>query len=177
MSIVEGFDAGLAGLTPWPVTYRPVLRSDNPFESSVVGGRSFAELNVSKREKLAAITDSPIGREYHRAYYYDYKGRVIQTVQCDAAGNIHRTSSKYDLAGNLLAQRESYRHGAKTDVLNRTFTYDSRHRLLKETARFNNGEQAVVNHTYDNLGQLTGKTYGKGLHAIHETMDYNLQGG
>ena len=38
MSIVEGLDAGLAGLTPWPVTCRPVLRSDNPFESSVVGG-------------------------------------------------------------------------------------------------------------------------------------------
>ena len=38
------------------------------------------------------------------------------------------------------------------------------------------GEQAVVNHTYDDLGQLTGKTYGTGVYAIHETMDYNMQG-
>ena len=31
-------------------------------------------------------------------------------------------------------------------------------------------------YTYDDLGQLIGKTYGTGAHAIHETMDYNMQG-
>ena len=34
----------------------------------------------------------------------------------------------------------------------------------------------MVAYTYDDLGQLTGKTYGTGAHAIHETMDYNMQG-
>ena len=48
--------------------------------------------------------------------------------------------------------------------------------MTKETAQFNGGEQAVVSYTYDDLGQLTGKTYGTGEHAIHETMDYNMQG-
>lgn len=127
-------------------------------------------------EKLAAITDSSIGGEYHRAYYYDYKGREIQRVECDFEGNILRTTSRYDLIGNLLAQRESYTHGGTTDVLDRTFEYDSRSRMTKETAQFNNGEQAVVAYTYDELGQLSGKTYGTGAHAIHETMDYNMQG-
>ena len=61
-------------------------------------------------EKLTAITDSSIGGEYHRAYYYDYKGREIQRVECDFEGNILRTTSRYDLIGNLLAQRESYTH-------------------------------------------------------------------
>ena len=127
-------------------------------------------------EKLTAITDSSIGGEYHRAFYYDYKGREIQRVECDFEGNILRTTSRYDLIGNLLAQRESYTHGGKTDVLDRTFEYDSRSRMTKETAQFNDGEQAVVAYTYDDLGQLTGKTYGTGAHAIHETMDYNMQG-
>ena len=127
-------------------------------------------------EKLAAITDSSIGGEYHRAFYYDYKGREIQRVECDFEGNILRTTSRYDLIGNLLAQRESYTHGGTTDVLDRTFEYDSRNRMTKETAQFNDGEQAVVAYTYDDLGQLTGKTYGTGAHAIHETMDYNMQG-
>ena len=126
--------------------------------------------------KLTAITDSSIGGEYHRAYYYDYKGREIQRVECDSEGNILRTTSRYDLIGNLLAQRESYTHGGTTDVLDRTFEYDSRNRMTKETAQFNNGEQAVVAYTYDELGQLSGKTYGTGAHAIHETMDYNMQG-
>ena len=127
-------------------------------------------------KKLTAITDSSIGGEYHRAYYYDYKGREIQRVECDSEGNILRTTSRYDLIGNLLAQRESYTHGGTTDVLDRTFEYDSRNRMTKETAQFNNGEQAVVAYTYDELGQLSGKTYGTGAHAIHETMDYNMQG-
>ena len=127
-------------------------------------------------KKLTAITDSSIGGEYHRAYYYDYKGREIQRVECDSEGNILRTTSRYDLIGNLLAQRESYTHGGTTDVLDRTFEYDSRNRMTKETAQFNNGEQAVVAYTYDDLGQLIGKTYGTGAHAIHETMDYNMQG-
>lgn len=127
-------------------------------------------------EKLAAITDSSIGGEYHRAFYYDYKGREIQRVECDFEGNILRTTSRYDLIGNLLAQRESYTHGGKTDVLDRTFEYDSRSRMTEETAQFNDGEQAVVSYTYDELGQLTGKTYGTGAHAIHETMEYNIQG-
>ena len=125
---------------------------------------------------MTAITDSSIGGEYHRAYYYDYKGREIQRVECDFEGNILRTTSRYDLIGNLLAQRESYTHGGTTDVLDRTFEYDSRSRMTKETAQFNDGEQAVVAYTYDDLGQLTGKTYGTGAHAIHETMDYNMQG-
>lgn len=120
-------------------------------------------------EKLTAITDSSIGGEYHRAYYYDYKGREIQRVECDFEGNILRTTSRYDLIGNLLAQRESYTHGGTTDVLDRTFEYDSRSRMT-------NGEQAVVAYTYDELGQLSGKMYGTGAHAIHETMDYNMQG-
>ena len=127
-------------------------------------------------EKLTAITDSSIGGEYHRAYYYDYKGREIQRVECDFEGNILRTTSRYDLIGNLLAQRESYTHGGTTDVLDRAFKYDSRNRMTKETAQFNDGEQAVVAYTYDDLGQLIGKTYGTGAHAIHETMDYNMQG-
>ena len=127
-------------------------------------------------EKLAAITDSSIGGEYYRAFYYDYKGREIQRVECDFEGNILRTTSRYDLIGNMLAQRESYTRGSKTDVLDRTFEYDSRSRMTKETARFNGGEQAIVNYTYDELGQLSGKTYGTGQHAIHETMDYNMQG-
>ena len=127
-------------------------------------------------EKLTAITDSSIGGEYHRAFYYDYKGCEIQRVECDFEGNILRTTSRYDLIGNLLAQRESYTHGGTTDVLDRTFEYDSHSRMTKETAQFNDGEQAVVAYTYDDLGQLTGKTYGTGAHAIHETMDYNMQG-
>ena len=127
-------------------------------------------------EKLAVLTDGGIGGSHERAFYYDYRGREIQRVEKDTQGGVLRTTSRYDLIGNMLAQRESYTRGSKTDVLDRTFEYDSRSRMTKETAQFNGGEQAVVAYAYDELGQLTGKTYGTGQHAIHEAMDYNMQG-
>ena len=128
-------------------------------------------------EKLAVLDHYSCAETYyHRAYYYDDKGRVIQLVQKSADGGILRVTNKYDFTGNLIAQRESHESGDTTNNLYRYFVFDSRGRLTKETAQFNDGEQAVVAYTYDDLGQLTGKTYGTGAHAIHETMDYNMQG-
>jgi RHS repeat-associated protein len=128
-------------------------------------------------EKLAVLDHYSCAETYyHRAYYYDDKGRVIQLVQKSADGGILRVTNKYDFTGNLIAQRESHESGDTTNNLYRYFVFDSRGRLTKETAQFNDGEQAVVAYTYDDLGQLTGKTYGTGAHAIHETMDYNIQG-
>ena len=128
-------------------------------------------------EKLAVLDHYSCAETYyHRAYYYDDKGRVIQLVQKSADGGILRVTNKYDFTGNLIAQRESHESGDTTNNLYRYFVFDSRGRLTKETAQFNDGEQAVVAYTYDDLGQLIGKTYGTGAHAIHETMDYNMQG-
>ena len=125
-------------------------------------------------EKLALLGDGGVLDYYERAFYYDYKGRVIQTVQTWIG--VHRTTNKYDFVGNLIAQQESYAKDGVTDMLDRTFTYDSRNRLLRETAQVNEGEQAVVNYAYDELGRLSEKTYGTGEHSIREKMNYNIQG-
>ena len=89
-----------------------------------------------------------------------------------------RTTDRYDLLGNLLSRRESYTQNGQTDIVDRTYTYDSRSRMTKETAQLNGqkGELAVVNYSYNDLGQLIGKTYGTGSYAIHEKIAYNLQG-
>ena len=127
-------------------------------------------------EKLAVLANDTITGYHQRAYYYDYKGRLIQTVERDTEDGILCTSQRYDFVGNLLAQRESYTRAGKTDDIDRTFTYDDRSRLLRETTQVNGGELAVVAYSYDAVGQLSGKTYGTGTHAIHETMEYNIQG-
>lgn len=129
------------------------------------GGVSLRDVSVCGLpvgEKLAVLSDDGVSGYHERAFYYDYRGREIQRVEKAARGGVLRTTSRYDLAGNVLAQRESYIHDGTTDELNRTFEYDSRNRMTKETAQFNGGEQAVVSYTYDDLGQLTGKTYGTG---------------
>ena len=127
-------------------------------------------------EKLAVLANDTITGYHQRAYYYDYKGRLIQTVERDTEDGILCTSQRYDFVGNLIAQRESYTRAGKTDDIDRTFTYDDRSRLLRETTQVNGGELAVVAYSYDAVGQLSGKTYGTGTHAIHETMEYNIQG-
>lgn len=129
-------------------------------------------------ERLGVITPTSLNTNYlDRVFYYDYLGRIIQTVETDKTdGNIHRTTSKYDFIGNLIAQCESYTHDGTTDNITRTYTYDLRNRLTRETAQLNDGQTATTSYTYDGLGRLETKKYGEGANAINETYTYNIQG-
>ncbi|MDL2320477.1 DUF6443 domain-containing protein, partial [Alistipes sp. OttesenSCG-928-B03] len=113
-----------------------------------------------------------------RAYYYDSKGRVVQTVEKNHLGGISRYSTKYDFIGNILAQHESHERAndAAPDIIERRFAYDHRSRLLADSTRLNGGDWAVVDYHYTDLGQLAGKTYGSGANAVTDTMTYNIQG-
>ena len=114
-----------------------------------------------------------------RAYYHDYKGQVIQTVEKNHLGGISRVSLKYDFTGNILTLHESHQKaaGATADVLLKTCTYDPRGRLLSDSTRLNNtGNWAVVTYDHDKLGKLRGKTYGSGTKAVTEKLEYNIQG-
>ena len=122
-------------------------------------------------EKLAVLANDTITGYHQRAYYYDYKGRLIQTVERDTEDGILRTSQRYDFVGNLIVQRESYTRAGKTDDIDRTFTYDDRGRLLSETTQVNGGELAVVDYEYDELGRLSGRMLG----TVEEQSDYDIR--
>ena len=122
-------------------------------------------------EKLAVLANDTITGYHQRACYYDYKGRVIQTVERDTEDGILCTSKRYDFVGNLIVQRESYTRAGKTDDIDRTFTYDDRGRLLSETTQVNGGELAVVDYEYDELGRLSGRMLG----TVEEQSDYDIR--
>ena len=126
-------------------------------------------------EKLAVLENDTISGYHQRAYYYDYKGRVIQTVERDAEDGILCTSQRYDFVGNVIAQRESYTRGSTTDRIDRTFSYDDRSRLLSETSQVNGGELAVVGYEYDELGRLAARRLGEGQSAIAEQSEYDIR--
>lgn len=126
-------------------------------------------------EKLAVLANDTITGYHQRAYYYDYKGRLIQTVERDTEDGILCTSKRYDFVGNLIAQRESYTRAGKTDDIDRTFTYDDRGRLLSETTQVNGGEEAVVYYEYDELGRLAARRLGEGTSAIAEQSEYDIR--
>ena len=77
--------------------------------------------------------------------------------------------------GNLITQRESYTCAGKTDDIDRTFTYDDRSRLLGETTMVNDGEKAVVDYEYDELGRLAARRLGEGASAIAEQSEYDIR--
>ena len=126
-------------------------------------------------EKLAVLANDTITGYHQRACYYDYKGRLIQTVERDTEDGILCTSQRYDFVGNLIVQRESYTRAGKTDDIDRTFTYDDRGRLLSETTQVNGGEEAVVYYEYDELGRLAARRLGEGTSAIAEQSEYDIR--
>ena len=110
-----------------------------------------------------------------RAFYYDYKGRIIQTVEKNLNGGIDRTSFKYNFVGNILARQERVTptSGGTETVKNTLYTYDQRGRLLTETTTLDGTAQGTASYAYDDLGKLITRTGGNGM-VEHTT--YNLQG-
>lgn len=122
-------------------------------------------------EKLGLLADDGIIPEYiERAFFYDDKGRPVQSTEIDAEGRVLRISTKYDFTGTPIRQQESYDY----DILDKSFVYDQRGRLLTETSQINGGARAVISYTYDEVGRLSGKTYGSEPGSIRETMDYDI---
>ncbi|MCC8173572.1 MAG: RHS repeat-associated core domain-containing protein [Odoribacter sp.] len=107
-------------------------------------------------------------------YYYDDKMRLIQVVANNHMGGISRTSMAYDFTGNLVKVKERHtRLGGAEDVLETTFTYDSRGRLLSEKAVLNNAGTMEVAYTYDPHDRILTKTYGNNDYT--ETFSYNIR--
>lgn len=138
--------------------------------ANVVGeqDRDQRTMSLKTHEKVAVLGNGAAGKFVERVFYYDYRGRLIQTVEKNHLGGISRYSTKYDFAGNVLKNHEEHTavmpagdsgSGVAPDQKLTEFTYDHRSRLLTEKTTLNDSEPTTVNYTYDPLGQLVGKTY------------------
>lgn len=132
-------------------------------------------------EKQLIVQDSMLLAEFpeyvERAYYYDYRGRVIQRVEKTHLGSILRTSYKYDFVGNTLVSDEQHTKADEfDDGIRISYVYDSRNRITQESAEMRNGASSLVTCEYDDLGRLSRKTYYIDDRAVTETYDYNMQG-
>ncbi|MDR1348119.1 MAG: DUF6443 domain-containing protein, partial [Prevotellaceae bacterium] len=185
MSIAECLDAcspafgiyeGIPGGIQTAVWKNPSSLAFEP----VAGVCTNSDLDTVKVRHLKAyeivkiLADSTAGF-VERAFYYDSKSRIIQTVERNHLGYISRYSTKYNFVGNILAQHESHKTGSSApDTKLTAFTYDQRGRLLTEAATVNGSDTAKVNYGYNELGQQTAKIYGDNL--IADSVKYNIQG-
>jgi len=90
-----------------------------------------------------------------RAFYYDYRGRIIQTVEKTHIGTLFRRSVKYDFCGNPLIVREEHQLDDTTDVAIYRYSYDSRGRLEESFTELNGTRYAGVSRRYDELGRIS----------------------
>ena len=115
----------------------------------------------------------------YASMYYDSLGRVVQKVEMLPAGTL-RTSSAFDRQGNILREKASFAADSLSHVLERTFTYDSRGRLLEECAYLDGARMSSVESAYDGLGRVIGLSYREDIeeneYTVHNDLSYNLQG-
>lgn len=118
-------------------------------------------------------SDGATGRYAQKAHYYDILGNCIQTVTLYPDGAVLRESAKFDLRGNVTAFCSAHTFGGTTSIVVTTNTYDNRGRLTGSSSAINGTSVSSVGQSYDDLGILSGSTYGNG---VSESKSYNIRG-
>ena len=145
------------------------------------GNRWLSALNLLTGSISAVITPDgvPANKFKYTALFYDEYGRVVQTISRYEDGGRIRTASAFDFTGNQTLSREVVSMSGACDTVERIDTYDLWSRIKRTTTSlFANSGVTVSNtvgYTYDNVGRLTGITYGTGANAINESLDYNVR--
>lgn len=108
--------------------------------------------------------------------YYDSFGRLILTISDSYPNTAYKnyTSFRYDFSGNVIESQEVCQTGPQTfDVATQNTVYDTRGRILSQSNNLNGSTAVGRQYTYDELGHLTGKTYGNNV--CTETLEYNIR--
>ena len=108
-----------------------------------------------------------------RAYYYDKRDRVIQTVTQYPDGILCRTSVKYDYAGNPLITLEKYTYNNKSLTIRTERTFDKRSRQLTEQTIIDDQVVSNAEFVYDELGRMQRLELND---KVSINTSYNLQG-
>ena len=152
------------------------------------GGLEFVQENgfpgqdtIRTRGLATALRQTVLGEGgyYYASMYYDSLGRVVQKVEMLPSGTL-RTSSVFDRQGNILREKATFAADSLSHALERTFSYDSRGRLLEECAYLDGARMSSVESAYDGLGRVIGLSYREDIeeneYTVHNDLSYNLQG-
>ena len=107
-------------------------------------------LTWEKLADLATVTSGTV-QYVQRSYYYDKRGRTRQQAVTGPLASTLRTSLCYDYVGNETERTVTGTLGT-TATVQRTATFDTRNRLLTESASLGSSS-TMVKHGYDALGR------------------------
>lgn len=162
----------------YPTTGNYAYVAENGYASSPETQRVKGLL---KQETLYGAPDVdgslPTGTPYlTRAYHYDSKGRVIQTVERWSDSWTRRVSTAYSFSGDILSVKETVTPPSSTPhVMNTQYTRDERGRILSCTRTLDGQPLRSVTYAYDELGRLSSKQAGTG-NFLKTTLQYDIHG-
>ena len=130
------------------------------------------------------LTGTAVGRiditgvsgHIYTAIYYDNKNRVIQTRGTNHMGGMEYEYTGYNYIDNVLKRQHVHTaSGMTTQTETYTYEYNSAGLLTKTKHKLNtNSEVTLHQYTYNDIGQLIGKTNG-GISSAAETYTYNVR--
>ena len=113
----------------------------------------------------------------YTAFYYDDRGRVIQTRSTNHLGGTDVEYVAYDFTGNPVKRRRVHTaNGKPTQTETYTYTYDHAGRLTTVKHKLNSrAEVTLVSNTYDELGRLQSQAP-HGSATNKQAYSYNIRG-
>ena len=110
------------------------------------------------------------------AYYYDERGRIVQTHATNHLGGYEGEYHRYSFTGQVLKRRHEHSAAGQPNVTEvYDYTYDHADRLLTATHAINGGTPVtLVSNQYDAIGRL-GSTVQMGSSALTTAYGYNVR--
>ena len=135
---------------------------------------------VATNEKLTGTMARTLGSDTDKlmfsAYYYDYRGNVVQTRQMNVLPDGFDVKySHYSYTGKPLDELNEHQAGEVTVTDTYHYEYDDMDRLVN-TSISHNGQAAldICTYTYDAVGRLSGVNVASGRSP--QTLSYNVRG-
>ncbi|GAB6013054.1 DUF6443 domain-containing protein [Viscerimonas tarda] len=120
---------------------------------------------------ITALLDGSDGFIY-TAYYYDYRGRLIQTKSTNHLGGIEKEYATYNFAGQpLIIDHRHAAPGKTSRTIKQTHTYDHAGRLKQKVSAVGSASFTKVI-TYNELGRLITTTTTGGIITNYQ---YNIR--
>ena len=117
------------------------------------------------------------GNYSETVYYYDYRGREIQSRSTNHLGGYDVLSTKYDFASNITDTWASQSVNGGTPITEHYhYTYDHANRPLTTTYTFNNESPMLLqSYNYDALGRVRSRHIHNGIDSVAFNYDIRNQ--
>lgn len=126
--------------------------------------------------KVAAqLTETGVSGYLYSAFFYDDRGRVIQSKSTNHLGGLETEYFAYNLIGDILKKKHVHTKDVTSQEELYTYDYDHARRLLKTSHKLgSNAEVILSENTFNDLGQLA-TTQRHGRSDLTTTYTYNVR--